>query len=173
MCLYFIINFTERFMLMKKFKNTKAKKKEKDLKELLKKYNSKTAEITDEKALSMLNKGISNDFLLLLEIANHARMGKAKAILTAFKLGYLQGKIPLDRDEEKEKQDNLFEVIVQLKKASTVLGAIIGNYGLEKMNLTKGEMMAVGSNASSICDLAAIASDYVSNACMDLEWTMD
>lgn len=158
---------------MKKIKKTKAKKNEKDFKKLIEKYNRQTAEITDEKALSLLNKGKSNDFILLLEIASRARMGKAKAILTAFKLGYLQGKIPLNSDEEKEKQDTLFEVVVQLKKASTVLGAIIGNYGLDKMNLTKAEMMAVGSNASSICDLAAVASDYVSNARMDLEWTMD
>ena len=40
----------------------------------------------------MMDTEKKNDFLLLLKVADYAHMGKSRAILTAFKLGYLQGK---------------------------------------------------------------------------------
>ena len=77
---------------MKIFKNRKKEKQSQDLQETVKEYNRQTAGITDKMALDMLDSDQRNDFLALLNITDHAHLGKTRAVLTAFKLGYMQGK---------------------------------------------------------------------------------
>ena len=62
------------------------------IEKVLKIYEKATVEITDETAMSLLNTKKRNDYLNLLNIAGHPHIGKSRAILTAFKPGYLRGK---------------------------------------------------------------------------------
>ncbi len=62
------------------------------IEKVLKIYEKATVEITDEMAMSLLNTKKRNDYLNLLNIANHPHIGKSRAVLTAFKPGYLRGK---------------------------------------------------------------------------------
>lgn len=55
-------------------------------------YKQLTAEVTDEKVLDLLDRPEKFDLLMLYRIAEYADMGKMKAIVYAFKLGYLAGK---------------------------------------------------------------------------------
>lgn len=55
-------------------------------------YKQLTAEATDEKALDLLDRPEKFDLLMLCRIAEYADMGKMKAVVYAFKLGYLAGK---------------------------------------------------------------------------------
>lgn len=68
-----------------------------ELKNLVKYYNGMTAELPHDWALEKLDSPEKCHYLMLLKIADHAKMGKTFSILTAFKMGYLyaKGKIEL------------------------------------------------------------------------------
>lgn len=59
---------------------------------LVEKYEERTAPITDEIAMDLMDTNKTNHFLMLLQIADYLPMGKSRAIIDAFKLGYLAGK---------------------------------------------------------------------------------
>ena len=65
---------------------------EEKMNKLLQKYEERTAELSREKAMEMLAEGDTDDFLMLVQIADNCEFGKSKAILIAFRLGYLRGK---------------------------------------------------------------------------------
>lgn len=68
-----------------------------ELENLVKYYNGMTAELPHDWALEKLDSPEKYHYLMLLKIADHAKMGKTFSILTAFKMGYLyaKGKIEL------------------------------------------------------------------------------
>lgn len=68
-----------------------------ELQELKDYYNAMTAELPEDWALEKLDSERICHFLMLLKIADFAKMGKTFSILTAFKLGFLyaKGKIEL------------------------------------------------------------------------------
>lgn len=78
--------------ILKKKRKQAEKPTKAELQSILASYKRQTAEITDETAIDMMDTEKKNDFLLLLKVAGYAHMGKSRAVLTAFKLGYLQGK---------------------------------------------------------------------------------
>lgn len=55
-------------------------------------YEGITREVSDSEALDLLDNPEKNDLLLLRHISEYADMGQMKAIMCAFKLGYLAGK---------------------------------------------------------------------------------
>lgn len=56
------------------------------------KYDERTAEISTETAMDMMDTNETNHFLMLLQIADYYPMGKSLSIIYAYKLGYLAGK---------------------------------------------------------------------------------
>lgn len=67
---------------------------------LVRKYEERTAPITDEMAMDMMDTNETNHFLMLLQIADYLPMGKSRAILDAFKLGYLAGKAAAGNEQK-------------------------------------------------------------------------
>lgn len=63
-----------------------------ELKNLVTYYKEKTAAVSDNEAMEGLDSPERCHFLMLLKIADFAKMGKTFAILTAYKLGYMAGK---------------------------------------------------------------------------------
>lgn len=55
-------------------------------------YNELTAAVSDEMAMDILDSSSKYHFLMLLKVADYAKLGKSWAILTAAKIGYLAGK---------------------------------------------------------------------------------
>lgn len=62
------------------------------LEKILAKYEARTAEISNETAMDMMDTNETNHFLMLLQIADYYPMGKSLSIIYAYKLGYLAGK---------------------------------------------------------------------------------
>lgn len=62
------------------------------LKKIIAKYDERTAEISTETAMDMMDTNETNHFLILLQIADYYPMGKSLSIIYAYKLGYLAGK---------------------------------------------------------------------------------
>ncbi len=92
-------------------------------------------------------------------------MGKARAILTAFKLGYLQGKTTNKPDmHDLDFQNVISEAALKMEKASIVLRTTIEASSLNKTNLTRDEIVAIGGCASNICDMMVVADDYIYHA---------
>lgn len=96
---------------MRIFKRRTNKPTKQELESLIDYYDNLTAELPKGFALEKLDSPEKCHFLMLIKIADYYRpMGKANAILIAFKLGYLygQGKIELGlpdyEDEESEVQ---------------------------------------------------------------------
>lgn len=159
---------------MKIWKNRKTKKRSQDLQKRIKEYNRRTAEITDEMAMDMLDTDKRNDYLELLNIADHAHMGKSRAILTAFKLGYLQGRAVHEPDMcILEIQDTVSEVSIKIRKASTALRTTVEANLLDRTDLGHAEITAIGANASNICDMIYIANDYLYHAQKELEGILE
>ena len=93
-----------------------------EIQELKSYYKGLTASISDRKAMDMLDSPERWHYLMLLKIADYAHMGKSRAILTAFKLGYLRGKTTHKPDVHNlEFQNVVSEAALKLEKASTVL----------------------------------------------------
>lgn len=137
-------------------------------------YKKTTAEITDEMAMNMLDTDMRNDYLALLNIADHSHIGKPRAILTAFKLGYLQGKSAHEPDmHDLDFQNVISEAALKLEKASIVLRTTIEANSLSKTDLTRDEMVAIGGCASNICDMMVVADDYVYHAQKELEGILE
>lgn len=63
-----------------------------ELQELKDHYNKLTAAVPDEMAMDILNSPERYHFLMLLKVADYAKLGKSWAILTAAKIGYIAGK---------------------------------------------------------------------------------
>lgn len=71
----------------------KSKKPTKEfLEKILVKYEARTAELSTETAMDMMDTNETNHFLMLLQIADYYPMGKSLSIIFAYKLGYLAGK---------------------------------------------------------------------------------
>lgn len=62
------------------------------LQKIVAKYDERTAEISTETAMDMMDTNETNHFLMLLQIADYYPMGKSLSIIYAYKLGYLEGK---------------------------------------------------------------------------------
>ena len=159
---------------MKILKNRKIKKHSQSLQKLIDEYNCRTAEITDKMAMDMMDTEKKNDFLLLLKVADYAHMGKSRAILTAFKLGYLKGKAKQEPDVHNlEFQNVVSEAALKLEKASTVLRTTIEANALNRTDLTRDEIMAIGGCASNTGDMIVIADDYLYHAQKELEGILE
>lgn len=63
-----------------------------ELQELKDYYNKLTAAVSDEMAMDILDSPERYHFLMLLKVADYAKLGKSWAILTAAKIGYIAGK---------------------------------------------------------------------------------
>lgn len=71
----------------------KSKKPTKEfLQKIVAKYEVRTAKISTEQAMDMMDTNETNHFLMLLQIADYYPMGKSLSIIYAYKLGYLAGK---------------------------------------------------------------------------------
>lgn len=148
----------------------KKSKCHKKIEKVLKIYEKATVEITDKMAMSLLNTKKRNDYLNLLNIADHSHIGKSQAILTAFKLGYLQGKTVHESGTHNLGFQNIIsEAALKLEKASTVLRTTVEANSLDRTNHTMDEIMAIGGCASNICDMIVIADDYIYHAKKELE----
>jgi len=153
--------------ILKKKRKQAAKE---ELQRILASYKRQTAEITDEMAMDMPDAEKKNDFLLLLKVADYAHMGKSRAILTAFKLGYLRRKSECRKCEYVRDFESLAsDVSLKLQKASTALQTVIEAGILDKTDLTHDEITAIGANAPNICDMLCIANDYVCESKEELE----
>lgn len=157
---------------MKIWKNRKKKKQSSDLQKRIKEYNRRTAEITDEMAIDMLDTDKRNDYLELLNIADHSHMGKSRAILIAFKLGYLKNKTVHDV-HSLEFQNIVSEAVLKIQKASTALRTAVKANLLDRTDLGHDEITAIGANASNICDMIYIANDYLYHAQKELEGILE
>lgn len=152
----------------------KREKSQEKIKNIINIYNKETNEITDEMAMDMLDTDKRNDYLALLNIADHAHMGKSWAILTAFKLGYLQGETVHNLNmHDLDFQNIILEAALKLEKASTVLRSTIEANALNRTDLTMDEIMAIGGCASNIRDMMVIADDYVYHAQKELEGILE
>lgn len=67
---------------------------------LVAKYEKRSAPITDEMAMDLMDTNETNHFLMLLQIADYLPMGKSRAIIDAFKLGYLAGKAAAGNEQK-------------------------------------------------------------------------
>ena len=63
-----------------------------EIQELKSYYNRLTAAVSDETAMDILDSPEKFHFLMLLKVADYAKLGKSWAILTAAKIGYIAGK---------------------------------------------------------------------------------
>lgn len=63
-----------------------------ELQELKDHYNKLTTAVPDEMAMDILDSPEKFHFLMLLKVADYAKLGKSWAILTAAKIGYIAGK---------------------------------------------------------------------------------
>ncbi len=50
-------------------------------------------------AMDLMDTNETNHFLMLLQIADYLPMGKSRAIIDAFKLGYLAGKAAAENEQ--------------------------------------------------------------------------
>lgn len=160
--------------ILKKKRKQAEKPRKAELQSILTSYECQTAEITDETAMDMMDTEKKNDFLLLLKIADYAHMGKSRAILTAFKLGYLKGKtMPKPDMYNLDFQNMVAEAMLKMEKASIVLRTTIEANSLNRTNLTRDEIIAIGGCASNICDMMVVADDYVYHAQKELEGILE
>lgn len=156
------------------FKKKRKQPTNAELQSILASYKRQTAEITDETAIDMMDTEKKNDFFLLLKVADYAHMGKSRAILTAFKLGYLRGKTTHKPDVHNlEFQNVVSEAALKLEKASTVLRTTIEANALNQTDLTRDEIVAIGGCASNICDMMFVADDYLYHAQKELEGILE
>lgn len=77
--------------IFKKKRKQAEKPTKQEIQELKDYYKGLTVSISDRKAMDMLDRSERWHYLMLLKISDYAKMGKSFAILTAFKMGYLQG----------------------------------------------------------------------------------
>ena len=160
--------------IFKKKRKQAAKPAKAELQSILASYKRQTAEIADKTAMDMMDTEKKNDFLLLLKVDDYAQMGKSRAILTAFKLGYLKGKTKQEPDVHNlEFQDVISEAALKLEKASTVLRTTIEANSLSKTCLKRDEIVAIGGCASNICDMMVVADDYLYHAQKELEGILE
>lgn len=160
--------------ILKKKRKQAEKPAKAELQSILADYKCQTAEITDETAMDMMDTEKKNDFLLLLKVADYAHMGKSRAILTDFKLGYLKGKSAHEPDmNSPDFQNMVAEAIIKMEKASIVLRTAIEANALNRTNLTRDEIIAIGGHASDICNMMVVADDYVYHAQKELEGILE
>lgn len=160
--------------ILKKKRKQAEKPTKAELQSIIASYKRQTAEITDDMAVDMMDTEKKNDFLLLLKIADYAHMGKSRAILTAFKLGYLQGKTAHEPGIHGLGFQNMLSgVALKLEKASIVLRTTIDANALDRTGLTRDEMVAIGGCAPNICEMIVIADDYVYHAKKELEGILE
>lgn len=79
-------------MTFKKLKKKNDRPTKQELQELKDYYNKLTAAVSDEMAMDILDSPERYHFLMLLKVADYAKLGKSWAILTAAKIGYIAGK---------------------------------------------------------------------------------
>lgn len=101
-----------------------------ELQELKSYYNRLTAAVSDDEAMKMLDSPEKWHYLMLMKIADHAKMGKTFSILTAFKTGYLyaKGKIELGLPEHyadtaywvQEYRERTSKILAETENADTL-----------------------------------------------------
>lgn len=79
-------------MIFKKLKKKSDCLTKQELQELKSYYNKLAAAVPDEMAMDILDSPEKFHFLMLMKVADYARLGKSWAILTAAKIGYIAGK---------------------------------------------------------------------------------
>lgn len=89
------IRDTKKRRLFKKCADRPTKQ---ELESLVKYYKEKTAAMSDDEAMELLDSPERCHFLMLLRIADFAKMGKTFAILTAYKMGVMAGKDGADNE---------------------------------------------------------------------------
>lgn len=62
------------------------------LEKIIAKYEERTAKLSTETAMDLMDTNETNHFLMLLQIADYYPMGKSLSIIYAYKVGYLAGK---------------------------------------------------------------------------------
>lgn len=72
-----------------------------------------------------------------------------------------------------EFQNVVSEAALKLEKASTVLRTTIEANALNRTDLTRDEIVAIGGCAPNICDMIVIADDYVYHAQKELEGVLE
>lgn len=78
------------------FKKRADRPTKQELENLVKYYEEKTAAMSDNEAMELLDSPEKWHYLMLLKIADYAHMGKTKVIIYAFKMGYLYAKRKID-----------------------------------------------------------------------------
>ena len=71
-----------------------------EIQELKSYYNRLTVAVPDEMAMDILDSPEKFHFLMLLKVADYAKLGKSWAILTAAKIGYIAGKGGTDHEKD-------------------------------------------------------------------------
>lgn len=117
-------------MIFKKLKKKIDRPTKQELQELKDYYNAMTAELPEDWALEKLDSERRCHFLMLLKIADFAKMGKLFSILTAFKMGYLyaKGKIELGLQEHyadtaywaQEYRERTSKILAETENADTL-----------------------------------------------------
>lgn len=79
-------------MIFKKLKKKSDRPTKQELHGLKNYYNRLTAAVPDEMAMDILDSPEKSHFLMLLKVADYAKLGKSWAIITAAKIGYIAGK---------------------------------------------------------------------------------
>ena len=114
----------------KKMNKKNVKSTAAELKSLAKYYTHRTAAMPDDEAMEMLDSPEKCHYLTLLKIADYAPMGKTKAIIYAFKIGYLyaKGKIELGLPEHyadtaywvQEYRERTSKILAETESADTL-----------------------------------------------------
>lgn len=78
------------------FKRIANRPTKQELENLVRYYKEKTAAMSDDEAMELLDSPDKWHYLMLLKIADYAPFGKTKAIIYAFKMGYLYAKGKID-----------------------------------------------------------------------------
>ena len=117
-------------MFFKKLNKKNVKPTAAELKSLAKYYNRMTAAMSDDEAMEMLDSPEKWHYLTLLKISDYAPMGKTKAIIYAFKMGYLyaKGKIELGLPEHysdtaywvQEYRERTSKILAETENADTL-----------------------------------------------------
>ena len=117
-------------MFFKKLNKKNVKPTAAELKSLVKYYSHMTAAMPDDEAMEMLDSPEKWHYLTLLKIADYAPMGKTKAIVYAFKMGYLyaKGKIELGLPEHyadtaywvQEYRERTSKILAETENADTL-----------------------------------------------------
>lgn len=108
-------------MFFKKMNKKNVKPTAAELKSLAKYHSHMTAAMPDDEAMEMLDSPEKWHYLTLLKIADYAPMGKTKAIIYAFKMGYLYAKGKIELGSPEHYADTAYWVQEYRERTSKIL----------------------------------------------------